>query len=186
MLALLGINSNKSLSMLSEGRKLLAKSMRKLGSNPNLTVMDNDYVASQTQLEQEVTFCVIGASGDLSRKKTLPALFSLYYHNVLPFKFHIVGFGRKNLSDATFRESAMENLSCRTGVVDKDECDRKMQQFLQHVHYVSGHYNSEEDFKKLHNFCCTLEQDEAARLFYLAVPPSVCLLLEYGHLISSA
>ncbi|EME32315.1 glucose-6-phosphate 1-dehydrogenase [Galdieria sulphuraria] len=154
--------------------KLLKKSINRLGSNPNLTIMDNDYLANQTELEQEVTFCVIGASGDLSRKKTMPALFSLYYHNVLPFKFHIVGFGRKNLSDQSFREAAMENLSCRTGVVDKDECDRKMQQFLQHVHYVCGQYNSEEDFRNLHKFCCRLEQDDdAARLFYLAVPPSV-------------
>eukprot|EP00871_Galdieria_phlegrea_P005967 jgi/Galph1/858/GphlegSOOS_G5725.1 len=154
--------------------KLLTKSINRLGSNPNLTVMDNDYLANQEELEQEVTFCVIGASGDLSRRKTIPALFSLYYHHLLPHKFHIVGFGRKKLTDETFRESVLENLSCRTGVVDKEECDRKMQQFLQHVHYLSGQYNSQSDFKQLDIFCRQLEEGEhASRLFYLAVPPSV-------------
>jgi glucose-6-phosphate 1-dehydrogenase len=55
---------------------------------------------------------VIGASGDLAKKKIFPALFALYCQQLLPEPFHVFGFARSGFTDAEFRRVA-ERLTCR-------------------------------------------------------------------------
>ncbi len=47
---------------------------------------------------------ILGASGDLAKKKTFPSLFALYNHKLLPAKWHICGFARTAMSDDEFRK----------------------------------------------------------------------------------
>ncbi len=118
---------------------------------------------------------VVGASGDLARRKIFPALFALYCQGFLPADLTITGFARSELSDDAFRERITEHLTCRYTPGEKD-CARKMEAFLNHCHYVSGQYGSTDAFLDLFMHLQQYEpHSRTNRLFYLAIPPSVFL-----------
>ncbi|XP_068656032.1 glucose-6-phosphate 1-dehydrogenase, chloroplastic-like [Aristolochia californica] len=119
-----------------------------------------------------VSITVVGASGDLAKKKIFPALFALYYEDCLPKHFTIFGYARSKMADAELRNMVSKTLTCR---IDKREnCNDKMEQFLQRCFYHSGQYDSEENFAELDR---KLKQHEAGRvsnrLFYLSIPPNI-------------
>ena len=58
-------------------------------------------------------FIVIGASGDLSRKKIIPALFSLFVNGFLPKEFNVVGYARTEMDETAFRKMAEDNLKSK-------------------------------------------------------------------------
>ncbi|XP_047960653.1 glucose-6-phosphate 1-dehydrogenase, chloroplastic-like [Salvia hispanica] len=119
-----------------------------------------------------VSITVVGASGDLAKKKIFPALFALYYEDCLPEHFTIFGYARSKMTDAELREMVSRTLTCR---IDKREnCGEKMEQFLQRCFYHSGQYDSQENFAELDKI---LKKHEAGRvsnrLFYLSIPPNI-------------
>jgi len=117
---------------------------------------------------------VIGASGDLARKKIFPALFSLYCQNLLPADFHIFGFARSVMSDAGFRELIEGNLACR--YVAGQTCADRMRDFLERCYYVSGQYDSRDAFLDLFMRQREVRPEGGVnRVFYMAIPPSVFL-----------
>ncbi|KAH0657146.1 hypothetical protein KY285_032028 [Solanum tuberosum] len=119
-----------------------------------------------------VSITVIGASGDLAKKKIFPALFALFYEDCLPENFVVFGYSRTKLSDEELRNMISTTLTCR---IDKREnCDAKMEHFLERCFYHSGQYNSEDDFAELDY---KLKEKEGCRvsnrLFYLSIPPNI-------------
>ena len=60
--------------------------------------------------EESTTIVIFGASGDLTRQKLLPALFSLYCKSRLPPGVRVVGFSRSGFSDDEFREMTWEGI----------------------------------------------------------------------------
>src|SRR5271163_5030700 len=54
---------------------------------------------------------IFGASGDLTARKLIPAIYNLAFDNLLPADFHLVGYGRKPLPDDEFRNIASEAIS---------------------------------------------------------------------------
>ena len=115
---------------------------------------------------------VIGASGDLARKKIFPALFSLFSQKLLRQPVHFVGFARSALNDATFRARIAEHLTCR--YVPDHDCERWQMDFLARCYYMQGQYDSTDTFLALRQKLQTLEEGMAAnRLYYLAIPPSI-------------
>ncbi|CAI5529594.1 unnamed protein product [Closterium sp. Naga37s-1] len=119
-----------------------------------------------------LTFTIVGASGDLARKKIFPALFALYYEGCLPEHFQIFGYARSKMDDAQLRELISSTLTCR---IDKsDDCGDKMDFFLERCFYHSGQYDSQEGFGGLDARMKKLEAGYVAdRMFYLAIPPNV-------------
>ncbi|GLJ49363.1 hypothetical protein SUGI_1044160 [Cryptomeria japonica] len=122
--------------------------------------------------ESTLSITVVGASGDLAKKKIFPALFALYYEDCLPEHFTIYGYARSTMTDAELRKIISGTLTCR---IDKREnCGDKMDEFLQRCFYHSGQYSSEDNFRELD---IKLKEKEAGklanRLFYLSVPPNV-------------
>ncbi|XP_021887132.1 glucose-6-phosphate 1-dehydrogenase, chloroplastic isoform X2 [Carica papaya] len=119
-----------------------------------------------------LSIIVVGASGDLAKKKIFPALFALYYEDCLPEDFIIFGYARTKLSDEELRNMIGRTLTCR---INKSEnCGDKMEQFLRRCFYHSGQYDSEEHFAELDKM---LKEKEAGRLsnrlFYLSIPPNI-------------
>src|SRR5580692_2765740 len=51
---------------------------------------------------------IFGASGDLTARKLIPAIYNLSYDNLLPADFYLVGYGRKPISDGRFRKIAAD------------------------------------------------------------------------------
>ncbi|MBN1866625.1 glucose-6-phosphate dehydrogenase [Candidatus Sumerlaeota bacterium] len=124
--------------------------------------------------EKALTVVVIGASGDLARKKIFPALFSLYSQDLLPAKTNFVGFSRSDLSPEEFREKLREHLACR--YLPRELCGEKMGSFLSLCHYVPGQYDSADAFLDLYQAMRGIEdEDQANRIFYMAIPPSLFL-----------
>ncbi|XP_041007024.1 glucose-6-phosphate 1-dehydrogenase, chloroplastic-like isoform X1 [Juglans microcarpa x Juglans regia] len=122
--------------------------------------------------ETTLSIVIIGASGDLSRRKIFPALFALFNEDRLPENFTIFGYARSIMTDEELRNMISKTLTCR---VDKREnCNEKIDAFLKRCFYHSGQYSSEEHFLGLHK---KLKGKEAGRLsnrlFYLAVPPNM-------------
>ncbi|XP_057982791.1 glucose-6-phosphate 1-dehydrogenase, cytoplasmic isoform-like isoform X2 [Malania oleifera] len=121
---------------------------------------------------------VLGASGDLAKKKTFPALFHLYRQGFLPSsEVHIFGYARTKISDEELRKRIRGYLV--HGNSASPELSEDVSKFLQLIKYVSGSYDSEEGFRLLdkeisaHEFSKGSAEGSSRRLFYLALPPSV-------------
>jgi glucose-6-phosphate 1-dehydrogenase len=111
---------------------------------------------------------MFGASGDLAKRKLLPALYDLEIHSCLAPRFKLLGFARTEMSDEQFRKEAGEFLP--QGDVGKRE------EFMQHVHYFRGNYDDAESYKSLVQRLEELDrtgQLGGNRLFYLATPPNI-------------
>lgn len=125
-----------------------------------------------TETALPLSIVIVGASGDLTRRKLLPALFALYCQHHLPARFHVFGFARSALSHDEFRARAREHLTCR--YVPGESCAERMDEFLSRCFYVSGQYDSPDAFLDLFQTMRPLEEGaDVNRLYYLAIPPSI-------------
>jgi glucose-6-phosphate 1-dehydrogenase len=109
---------------------------------------------------------IFGASGDLTKRKLIPALFDLYEQDLLPEKFAVLGASRTKLSDKDFREKADEFLP-----PDEETADFKKLLFYEPVSPTEP-----DDFKKLKRRLEKLEKEKniaSNYIFYLSTPPSV-------------
>jgi glucose-6-phosphate 1-dehydrogenase len=116
---------------------------------------------------------MFGASGDLARRKLLPALFDLARHACLAPRFRLLGFARTPMSDDEFRRTAGEALA-KSDESSKDQ--DKQQDFLRQLHYSSGNYDDPESYRRLAKQLEELDREgqlAGNRLFYLATPPDV-------------
>ncbi|XP_068332973.1 glucose-6-phosphate 1-dehydrogenase, chloroplastic-like [Pyrus communis] len=141
-------------------------------SAPSSKESKDTAVFNVNESESTVSITVVGASGDLAKKKIFPALFALFYEDCLPKHFTIYGYARSKMTDAELRDMVSKTLTCR---IDKREnCSEKMDQFLQRCFYHSGQYDSQDHFAELDK---KLKEHEAGRvpnrLFYLSVPPNI-------------
>jgi len=115
--------------------------------------------------DTHVSIVVIGASGDLAKKKTFPAMFALYGLGLLPPNVSIFGFARTALSQEDFKKQIVGYFK---------GWDDKKQAFLDLCHYSSGQYNSAESFAELAKLMATKEGKlPGHRVFYLAIPPNI-------------
>src|SRR5919106_3407188 len=89
---------------------------------------------------------IFGASGDLTKRKLIPALYNLALENRLPERFAVVGYARSEMTDESFREKMRDAVKefSRTGL--KDDV---WQRFAKTLYYVRGGYDDHEGFHKL-------------------------------------
>ncbi len=114
---------------------------------------------------------VVGASGDLTARKIIPALFNLYLNDGLPDPFLFVGCARTKLSDHKFRDK-MKTALLATGTLDVSKWDS----FAQLLHYQAIDYKAPSSFVKLAESLKKLDKKYSTggnRVFYLAIPPSL-------------
>ena len=132
---------------------------------------------------ENLSVTVVGASGDLARKKVFPALFALYCQGFLPKQFAVFGFARTAMSHEEFRAKVAEKLTCR--YVPGESCAQRTAEFLSHCYYQAGQYDSADSFLNLFQLMQDIEaQRPADRLFYLAIPPTI--FLDVARSIGSA
>jgi glucose-6-phosphate 1-dehydrogenase len=115
-----------------------------------------------------ITFIILGASGDLAKRKIYPALFSLYAEGLLPPTWNIVGYARSALTNDQLRERIKPFL------LTKDETLENV--FFQNVFYIQGSYDKPQDYEHLNTELKRIEKDQPSnRIFYLSLPPNVFL-----------
>jgi glucose-6-phosphate 1-dehydrogenase len=115
------------------------------------------------------TIVIFGASGDLTRRKLVPALYNLKRKGRLPGQISIVGFARRPYSDADFRSHT------QTGVLEFSESTFQIdlwESFAPALRYFQGDLTVPEDFVRLEKYLKELEGSNADRIYYLATAPS--------------
>ncbi len=116
---------------------------------------------------------IFGASGDLTARKLIPAIYNLGFDNLLPADFHLIGYGRKPIPDDEFRaiaSAAIKDFSRRE--LDAEVWGR----VAANTSYVSGGYDEKAGFDRLAAKIASIEKTiggEAQSLFYISTPPSV-------------
>jgi glucose-6-phosphate 1-dehydrogenase len=126
-------------------------------------------------VDVEPTIIVIfGASGDLTRRKLIPAVYDLFLDKWLPEQFAVVGVSRTEMSEDQFREhlrSGVDKFSRRCKSNDPDWTI-----FAPHLTYVAVDPTIADTYTPLSRRLNDLEKDwqaQASHVFYLATPPAV-------------
>ncbi len=127
---------------------------------------------ARTAVTQPCTVVIFGASGDLTRRKLLPALYNLMLDGLLPENFAVLGLGRKDLSDEDFRVIAREGIEQFSRQTLQTE---KWELFHNRLFYCAGDINASEYYATLRDRLKAIETPfnlPGNRIFYLAIPPS--------------
>jgi glucose-6-phosphate 1-dehydrogenase len=125
--------------------------------------------------DEPFALVIFGASGDLTRRKLMPALWSLFAARTLPEPFVILAVSRTMMTDEEFRTRTREAVQqfART----KPPSDNVWNRFASSLHYHAGDPNRPELYAQLTSRLEALEQQRgggpANRLFYCATPPSL-------------
>jgi glucose-6-phosphate 1-dehydrogenase len=128
---------------------------------------------AEERIPEPATMVIFGASGDLTKRKLVPALYSLARERLLPARFAVVGYARKPLGDDVFRADMRKGCDefARRRPVDDGLWDT----FAKQLFFQEGDYDNLDAYKALKK---RLEEIEAAhglpgnRVFYLSIPPS--------------
>jgi len=121
---------------------------------------------------------MFGASGDLAKRKLLPALYDLAVHACLAPRFRLLGFARSEMSDDQFRSITTQAITKKEGA---GASEQKREDFVKQVRYFQGDYDNPESFRRLGERLEQLDREGQLggnRLFYLATPPEV-----YPHVV---
>ncbi len=125
------------------------------------------------------TVVLFGASGDLAKRKVIPAMYDLATHNSLGPRYAIIGFSRTAMSDESFRGASAEAAKSISEVGPIDP--KKWEEFASNLYYQAGEYGNPDDFAKLAKRLEDLSAEKTLRgnrLFYLSTPPEV-----YPHIV---
>jgi glucose-6-phosphate 1-dehydrogenase len=116
---------------------------------------------------------IFGASGDLTARKLIPAVYNLAADNLLPPDFFLVGYGRTPMPDDAFRQVAVDAIK---EFSRRDLSPEVWGRVAAHTSYVAGGYDEKPAFDRLAQHLDAIERKlgrEMQRLFYISTPPSV-------------
>lgn len=114
---------------------------------------------------------IFGVTGDLSRKKLMPAVYDLANRGLLPPGFALVGFARRDWEDQDFAAVVREAVEQHARTPFREET---WQQLLRGIRFVSGEFGDDEAFAQLRR---TVEELDVERgtmgnhAYYLSIPP---------------
>ncbi|HKN33179.1 MAG TPA: glucose-6-phosphate dehydrogenase [Terriglobales bacterium] len=115
---------------------------------------------------------IFGASGDLTRRKLIPALYNLAIEQLLSREFAIVGLARAQMTTEQFREKVSQDMKqFATGPVDSD----LWEWFVRRMHYVAADFNDPAAYTRLNEMLEKVDKDHATHgnyFFYLATAPN--------------
>ncbi len=117
------------------------------------------------------TIVIFGASGDLTSRKLIPALYRLFQRKRLPEPTRIVGVSRSHFSSEQWREQLRDT----TATFAKREFDTESwNAFAEHIYYHPGDISVKEDFDQLGDFLTKIEDNKRTdRVYYLSTMPQL-------------
>jgi len=153
-----------------------------IGENKNLKKVFDEIMGEKRYqtvnsctMEIPAPFCltIFGASGDLTQRKIIPALYRLDRDKLFPEDFVILGAARTEMSNSAFRDLMLDAVK----KAFPDDFDRSSwKTFSQRLYYVQVDYGQSGSFRRLKKKIAALEKKHETsgnRIFYLAVPPAV-------------
>lgn len=120
---------------------------------------------------------MLGASGDLAKKKTYPALFKLFRNRFLPENTHIIGYARTKMSHEDYLQRVTQYIKASP---------EELENFKGIMSYHSGQYDDDASWQSLNKYICQNESKRGCgagqknRVFYMALPPSVFIPVARG------
>ena len=114
---------------------------------------------------------IFGASGDLTQRMLIPALYKLYSHQKLSSSFAILGVSRSTYDDQSFRDKLIKDLASDDNV-DLESLDK----FCEHLFYQVMDPENKDEYTALKQRIQSIETElkiDSNTLFYLATPPSL-------------
>jgi len=127
------------------------------------------------EIEVPGPFCLVifGASGDLTRKKIIPALYRMERDRCVPDDFVVLGVARTKMNNSAFRELMRDELKSAF----PDDFDNAVWKKMSgRLFYTHVDYEEQDSFRRLRRHLSSLEKKHRTlgnRILYLAVPPEV-------------
>ncbi|HET6218557.1 MAG TPA: glucose-6-phosphate dehydrogenase [Acidobacteriaceae bacterium] len=125
---------------------------------------------SAERIPEPTVVVIFGASGDLTKRKLLPALFHLEQSNLLPEEFAVVGVARRPLQ-GEFEQDMREGILQFGGV---QEGEKKLDEFMRKVSYFAMNFDDADGYERLKSLLESVDEKQSVkgnRLFYLATAP---------------
>ncbi len=141
-----------------------------MAATTHVTPQTNEAVKSVERIPEPTVVVIFGASGDLTKRKLLPALFHLEQAGLLPEKFAVVGVARRPLQDE-FTKDMQEGITKYGGV---EESDEELAPFMKKVRYHAMNFDDHEGYAKLDQLLSSIDKEigtSGNRLFYLSTAP---------------
>jgi len=118
------------------------------------------------------TVVIFGASGDLTKRKLVPALYRLVQQRLVPAEFAVVGQARTPIADDAFRDKMKQSVAQFSE--EKKVDDEIWRSFAQGLYYLPSDIGNPDDYKKLSDMLDRIDRERGTagnRLFYLSVAP---------------
>ncbi|MBA2566547.1 MAG: glucose-6-phosphate dehydrogenase [Thermoleophilaceae bacterium] len=118
------------------------------------------------------TLVIFGATGDLAKRKLLPALYNLAHEGALPERFNLIGVSRADRPHEDYRALARESIGSHSRHEPKDEV---LDSLLEHVRYVPGTFDDPAVYEQLERTAAEFDEEAGMafnRVFYLSTAPA--------------
>jgi glucose-6-phosphate 1-dehydrogenase len=136
------------------------------------TVEENPLVEGLERLPVHPTTLVIfGATGDLARRKLLPALYNLGHEGALPERFNVIGIARSEMDDSAYRDMARESIEQFSRRPPDEQVATAL---LERIRYIPGSFDDPQVYEHLVKIAGGLDEEAGMplnRVFYLSVAP---------------
>ncbi|GGL73475.1 glucose-6-phosphate 1-dehydrogenase [Deinococcus aerolatus] len=128
----------------------------------------------RSRAPEPATMVIFGVTGDLSRRKLLPAIFGLWQDGLLGSAFNIVGVGRQDMTDEQFKDYALKALqeSKETDAIQPGSLEK----FRELLYYEFGEFGEDDVYDLVGKELDRAQKAHGGRknaLFYLSTPPSL-------------
>jgi glucose-6-phosphate 1-dehydrogenase len=134
-----------------------------------------------TRLPEPCAMVIFGGSGDLTRRKLIPALYDLFRKRLVPQGFTVLSLSRTPMSDDQYREILRDWVAKAEGNAQPDQT--AWASFAQGIHYLSADFHEQATYEKVRDSLASSDAERGTggnRVFYLATAPG-----EYIDIIRS-
>jgi glucose-6-phosphate 1-dehydrogenase len=117
---------------------------------------------------------IFGGSGDLTFRKLLPALYNLYIDNYLPEEFQIIGIGRTDYTDATYRNYLKKGITQFSR--RKEEIKKQWKSFSEHIEYSQADLQKDKTYKDFGSRINEFDKQwgqKSTLIYYMSVAPQL-------------
>lgn len=132
--------------------------------------MPHQEPVAEYRVHDPATIVIFGASGDLTQRKLIPALYIAFAQNLLPETFTIVGMARRDHDNAVFR-SLMADAIRDYSRLPPDE--PSIARFVEHIEYHKGDISTAAAYEALRERFADADRYPRNRLYYLSIIPSL-------------
>ena len=127
-----------------------------------------------TPCRSRSSLVIFGASGDLTKRKLIPAVYSLFRQGLQPEKFSVVGFARRPQTDAGFAEAMRQGIESLAPEKTADEPKDLWARFAARLFYHRGEFHEPKDYQSLRERLEGIAKKDGVPgnyIFYLATQP---------------